>query len=105
MYLDSGTISNPTYATDGSLTSYASNNTGTTTSLIIDLGALYPVDYIKVWHYFNDSRRYKNNTLSVGPTLTSGNTPLETVLWQYSGEAYVETSAGRKSKWLQENSI
>lgn len=100
-----GSINNPTYATDGSLTNYAINDTGTTTSLIIDLGALYPVDYIKVWHYFNDSRRYKNNTLSVGPTLTSGNTPLETVLWQYSGEAYVETSAGRKSKWLQENSI
>ena len=38
---------------------------------------------------------------SVGSTLKSGNTPLDVVLWQYTGASYVEVSAGRQSKWIQ----
>ena len=83
----------------------ANNSIGAVT---IDLGDEYPVDYIKVWHYWQDGRRYKDNTLSVGTELVGGATgsaPLEDVLWQYSGQAYVETSNGKRSKWLQEENI
>ena len=68
---------------------------------MIDLGAEYPIDYIKVWHYFTDGRTYNGNTLSVGTTPKSGNTPLDVVLWQYTGASYEEVSAGRQSKWIQ----
>lgn len=72
-------------------------------SVIVDLGGLYPIDYIRVWHYYADNRTYHENTLSVGKTLTTGNTPLEKTLWDYpSGTGYKEDSSGRKSEWLQE---
>lgn len=96
------TLSNPTLATDGDTTSanYSSAKEDTQ-SVVIDLGAEYPIDYIKVWHYYADGRRYIDNTLSVGTELKSGNTPLDIVLWQYTGSAYQETSAGHQSKWIQ----
>ena len=98
-----GTIGNPARVTDGdtATANYAFVDSGGTQSVMIDLGAEYPIDYIKVWHYYSDGRRYIDNTLSVGTVSKSGNTPLDTILWQYSGQAYVETSAGRQSKWIQ----
>lgn len=98
-----GTISNPARVTDGdtATANYASVDSGGTQSVMIDLGAEYPIDYIKVWHYYSDGRRYIDNTLSVGTVSKSGNTPLDIILWQYSGQSYVETSAGRQSKWIQ----
>ena len=72
-------------------------------SVIVDLGGLYPIDYIRVWHYYADNRIFYESTLSVGKTLQPGNTPLERVLWSYpAGSGYIEDSDGRKSEWLQE---
>ena len=99
--------------TDGSLdtTSYAGIPIASGTShdaVTIDLGDEYPIDYIQVWHYYGDNRVFNNNTLSVGTELVggaTGNDNLEEVLWEYTGAAYAETSNGRKSEWLQEESI
>ena len=102
-------------ATDGGLAqgsgNYASVPISSSTSndaITIDLGAEYPIDYVRVWHWYEDGRSYKNDTLSVGTELVgglTGNAPLETVLWRYTGQAYVETSQGKRSKWIQENSV
>lgn len=80
---------------------FASEGSTNGACVVVDLGAPYPVDYIQVWHYYSDSRRYKSNTLSVGLENKSGFTPLDNILWQYSGVAYKETSQGHKSKWIQ----
>lgn len=88
-------------ATDGILTNYAGISSTGTQSITIDLGAEYPIDYVKVWHYYQDGRRYNDCTLSVGATNKTGNTPLDIILWQYSGAAYKETSSGHQSKWVQ----
>ena len=83
--------------------------TGTSKDAVtIDLGDEYPIDYIQVWHWYRDGRSFYNNTLSVGTELVGGansNQELEEVLWQYNGQAYVETSKGKRSYWLQERSI
>lgn len=92
--------------TEQNYLNYNANNT--VGAVTIDLGDEYPIDYIKVWHYYHDGRSYKKNTLSVGTELvggTTGSAPLEDVLWEYSGQAYVETANGRRSKWLQEENI
>ena len=90
-----------TNATDGDITNYAQAASTGTQSITIDLGAEYPIDYVRVWHYYQDGRRYIDNTLSVGTTNKTGNTPLDIVLWQYSGQAYKEVSDGHISKWIQ----
>lgn len=54
--------------TDGDLTTanWASSHTSSTTECItLDLGSTYNLDEIAVWHYWGDSRVYKNHTLSV----------------------------------------
>ena len=92
--------------TDGNMdvNSYASTSSGQ--GVIIDLGDEYPIDYVKVWHYWADGRTYYTEHLSVGSTLTSGTSDLETVLWSYSGNTgYVETANGRRSGWIQEGNI
>lgn len=86
---------------------YAGLSEGGLQAVTIDLGDEYPIDYIRVWHYYGDSRRYNDNTLSVGTTVDDldGKDPLDEIVWQYSGQAYVETSNGKRSKWLQEENI
>ena len=96
-------VNDPSAPTDGSLSTYSGITPDGTEAIIIDLGGLYPIDYIKVWHYFADDRSYYGNELSVGPELVSGTTALEYKLWSYgtSTKAYRETSSGRQSKWIQ----
>ena len=82
---------------------------GTRKAITIDLGDEYPIDYIKIWHWFADGRNYLGDHLSVGTTLPDGPNgiaDLETVLWSYSDDGgYKETSNGRTSKWLQQDEI
>ena len=112
------TFSNSATANIGRLTDGNTNTesyvgvpvaSGTTKDAVtIDLGDEYPIDYIRVWHYYGDGRTFRNNTLSVGTTLVggaSGNAELSDILWQYSGPAYIETSNGKRSKWLQKDNI
>ena len=105
-----GSVSNPARVTDGVIATSSGNYTdGVAPSAVtIDLGGEYPIDYVRVWHYWEDGRRYKDSTLSVGTTLPdgpTGNAPLETVLWKYTGTGYVETAQGKRSKWIQEDSV
>ena len=84
-------------------------------AVTIDLGTEYPIDYIRVWHYYGDNRRYKENVLSVGTSVDSltGTAPLSTVVWKYSADTtnllpdmpYQELSAGHKSRWIQEDNV
>lgn len=102
-------------ATDGSISQtsgeFAAIPIASSTSrdaITIDLGDEYPIDYIKVWHYYTDGRTYYGEHLSVGAEIdsTSSAEDLEDVLWSYgSTSGYVETSNGRRSKWLQEDNI
>ena len=104
---------NPQIVTDGNTTAsnylaYDVTSGSPTGAVTIDLGDEYPIDYVRVWHFWNDNRLYSNNTLSVGTELvdgTTGTTPLEDVLWQYSGASYPESSRGKRSKWLQANNV
>ena len=95
------------YATDGSLSTWAAM--AGPSSITIDLGAEYPIDYIKIWHYYPDGRTYYGEHLSVGTSLpdsTTGTQDLETLLWSYAdGTGYKETSSGKTSRWLQEGEI
>ena len=102
----------PQIIVDGNTTTeqnYLNHNANNTIGAVtIDLGAEYPIDYVRVWHYWQDARSYKNNTLSVGTSLVGGATgsaPLSDILWQYSGQAYVENSQGKRSKWIQEDNV
>lgn len=72
-------------------------------SIWVDLGKEYPIDYVKVWHYFADGRAYNENVLSVGRTLTKDNEPLEHILWDFrTGEKVTEMDTGMISPWIQE---
>ncbi len=72
-------------------------------SIWVDLGKEYPIDYVKVWHYFADGRAYNENVLSVGRTLTKDNEPLEHILWDFrTGEKVTEMDTGMLSPWIQE---
>ena len=98
----SGSGTNLNKITNGDLTVSEYGYIAAGKGIVIDLGAEYPVDYIRVWHYWDDDRYYKGETLSVGRELTSGETPLENVLWSNpSNEGYIELPTGRKSQWIQ----
>ena len=96
--------------TNGNITSedYYDGGSGTQ-AVTVDLGDEYPVDYIRIWHYYADNRHYNNEHLSVGNELvdgTTGTTDLEEVLWEYENNTgWIETSDGRQSEWLQQDNI
>lgn len=89
--------------TNGNLNSdnYAGNDNQKGT-ILIDLGAEYPIDHIKIHHYYADNRKYRENVLSVGKTSVGGHTPLETILWDFTSQPYAETDTGMTSKSIQE---
>ena len=105
-----GNLDSENYYDDGG----TSTSGGNPVAITVDLGDEYPVDYVKVWHYYSDGRKYKNNVCSVGNTLPANATdPLETVLWKTTAQTSVnypdatraETGAGRKSGWLQDSAV
>ena len=105
-----GVVNYSERVTDGVINTGSEYITGgpAPSAVTIDLGGEYPIDYVRVWHYWADGRRHKDSTLSVGTTLPdgpTGNAPLETVLWRYAGIGYVETAQGKRSKWIQENNV
>lgn len=93
--------------TDGDLNTSNYAYTASGEGIIVDLGAEYPIDYIRVWHYYGDGRRFKGEHLSVGATLTSGTTDLSKVLFSFAQTSaeFVETSSGITSPWIQSNNI
>ncbi len=85
--ISNGTLSNPAYITNGNTTSsqYSGGGSGLT-CITLDLNNVYDVSEIKLWHYYSDSRMYKENTTSVSSDNTSWVTVYNT--------SYAETSAG-----------
>jgi len=65
----------------------------------VDLGKPYPIDYVKVWHYYGDERRYYTDGLWAGLENKPGYEPLEYQLW--STYMYPERASGRTSGWVQ----
>ena len=98
-------MTNPSRITDGVIATgnnYAGIDKADGLSMTIDLGDEYPIDYIKIWHFYEDNRTYYGSTLSVGNELKDGDEPLDTIVWQYGdNEGWVETSWGRQSPWIQ----
>lgn len=96
-------------AVDGDINTYADMPGNGRKAITIDLGDEYPLDYVKIWHYYTDNRVYYGEHLSVGTSLpdgVNGTADLDTVLVLIpDNTGYVETSEGRKSKWIQEDNI
>lgn len=61
-------------------------------TVTVDLGEVYDISMVKVWHYFADGRIYKNNTLSVSE---DGVYYEEQFNSNIDGE-YAETSSGKE---------
>ncbi len=83
-YPDSESSSSGEYAYSGS--------TGLQ-SVQVDLGAVYSIDKVKVWHYFVDGRTYHNTKTQVSDDGATWYTVFDSAA---SGE-YVETAAGKTS--------
>lgn len=77
-------------------------------SVVIDLGDVIEVDYIIVWHYYDDGMYFLSNKLSVGEFCTasqiSNNEPLEHILinTDVTG-SYIEQPQGHSTAWLMED--
>lgn len=71
----------------------------TKVSVTVDLGKPYPIDYVKVWHYYGDGRRYYTDGVSAGLENKPAYEPLEYQLW--SNYMYPEQARGRISGWVQ----
>ena len=85
---------------DGDITAsgYGSTSAAGVQCVTVDLGAIYDLDEIGLWLYYEDSRKYYDNILSVGTVNASGTTNLSTVLHTYAAET--ETSDGyRYTAW------
>lgn len=59
--------------------------------LIIDIGAVYDIAYIKIWRYYGDSRAYHDVFIKV----SKDNISYKTVFSSEKDGEYVETSAGK----------
>lgn len=53
------------YVTDGDPSKYTDGYNGEKQYIEIDLLDIYEIEYIHMWHYYNDGRSYKENVLSV----------------------------------------
>jgi hypothetical protein len=58
---------------------------------VFDLGAIYNIEYVQIWHYYADGRTYHNNKTEVSRDGANWITIFDT---DVSGE-YAETSTGR----------
>jgi hypothetical protein len=88
-------ISNPAYLTDDDVTTanYSSQSGGALQCVTIDLGQIYNLDEVAVWHYFADSRIYYNNITYVS---SDNNTWVEAL----NTGNQAETGLGKKiSAW------
>ena len=94
------TVSNLSYVTDGDYkdsSKYANATSSTTTIpyVQIDLGQVYSnIDEIKIWHYYNDGRKYLNTKTEISADGTHWVTLFDSAV---SG-TYVETIYGHSIK-------
>jgi RHS repeat-associated protein len=89
------TLNNPLVVTDGDYWANSSSEYASTASglhyLQVDLGAVFTLDRVRVWHYANDGRTYHNTKTQVSSDGVSWFTVFDSAV---SGE-YPETAAGR----------
>ena len=62
------------------------------TGIQVDLGAIYEVDHIVIFHFWTDSRKYFNHSTLVS---ADGNVWYEVM----TPEPYTETSSGKTITW------
>jgi RHS repeat-associated protein len=92
LYWGSAASDNDTYADSGAQTSGEFAYTGSGLHYAqIDLGAVFTVDKVKVWHYHNDGRTYHNTKTQVSADGVSWYTVFDSAT---QGE-YAETAAGK----------
>jgi hypothetical protein len=89
------TVVNPSYATDGDVTNPANHSVispdGGLKYLQIDLGDVYDIATVNIWHYWGDPRTYHNTKTEVSEDGVNWVTVFDSAI---SGE-YAETSIGR----------
>lgn len=94
----SGTVSSGslTVVTDGNTASspYVSITAGGARNVTVDLGSVYAIDLVKVWHYYSDGRTYLQTKTEVSADGVAWTTVYDSSV---SG-TYPETSAGRTYK-------
>jgi len=84
-----------TYITDGNTAgTYAYTTGGSSQWVQVDLGQVYEVNSLKVWHYHNDGRTYYKTKTEVSVDGVNWETVFDS---QVSGQ-YQETSAGKEIK-------
>ena len=71
----------------------------TRVSVTIDLGKPYPIDYIRVTHFYGDDRRYYTQGLWAGLENKPEYEPLQYEVW--GDRMYPERANGRISGWIQ----
>jgi len=81
--------------TDGLTSSYAGlheSTDGNNVTMTLDLGDVYGVDEINVWHYFSDGRTYVDLLLEVSK---------DGIYWEtiFDGPPYAETSSGKSHEF------
>lgn len=88
------TASTITRITDGVVlsNSYHDGSTGTAW-VMVDLGVVRPLNYVTVWHYYADGRRYNN----VKTEVSADGVSWTTVFNGATAGAYPETAAGKTS--------
>jgi len=73
-------------------TAFAYGVNGTTQYVQIDLGAVYEdIDYIQMWHYYSDGRRYNKNKLEISEDGTTWTTLFDSDV----NGTYAETANGK----------
>ncbi len=79
----------------GSSREYAYTAAGGLQYVQVDLGAVYNLDKVSVWHYFNDGRTYHNTKTQVSADGRNWTTIFDSAV---SGE-YAETAGGKTSSF------
>ncbi|MDD9266047.1 discoidin domain-containing protein [Paenibacillus sp. GCM10023248] len=84
-------VNSPSLITDGNTASENWCGQGGLGNVTVDLGAVYDIETVKVWHYYADGRTYHNTKTEISADGVTWKTVFDSAI---SGE-YAETSAGR----------
>lgn len=88
------TITNASLATNGVVDSlsYATGTAGANQYIQIDLGAVYEdIDYIKIWHYYSDTRKFNGTKTQISEDNVNWITLFDSLV----SDIYTETALGQ----------
>jgi hypothetical protein len=92
------TLENPSYPysriTNGNIdtSDYSSSNSNGSQYIVIDMGDVYNIEFIQVWHYYADMRIYYQNCLEVssdGTNWTTIQNPTGNMIENADGNSYI----------------